>query len=442
MSLMEAPRGMRLHIGIFGRRNVGKSSLLNAITRQEVSIVSDFAGTTTDPVEKPMELLPLGPVLFIDTAGIDDVGALGELRARRTMQIFDRTDLGVLVTEAGEWGEYEDGILDELLERKAPVVVVFNKVDLNERPAPVPRLQELTLKPVLTAAHQSRGILDFRQALLDAAPPDFIDNPTILGDLVHTGELAVLVVPIDKEAPRGRLILPQVQAIRDLMDSDALALVVKERELSHALEQLKQKPKLVVTDSQAFLKVVADTPPDVPMTSFSILFARFKGDLTSQVEGTLAVEDLKSGARILISEACSHHPIAEDIGRVKIPRWLTQYVGGKLHIEHVQGHDFPDDPSGWDLVVHCGACTFNRRAMLARILRCREAGVPITNYGLVIAYSLGIFERALAPFPAALDVYRQALRGGDGHAQDGGGEDQPGPVTAGLPGDAAVDDLC
>ena len=444
MGLMDAPRGMRLHIGLFGRRNVGKSSLLNAITRQEVSIFSDFAGTTTDPVEKPMELLPLGPVLFIDTAGIDDVGALGELRAKRTMQVFDRTDLGVLVTEAGTWGEYEDAILDEFLARKTPVVVVFNKVDLDEHPAPVPRLQELKITPVLTAAHERRGILDFRQALLDAAPPDFIDNPTILGDLVSSGELAVLVVPIDKEAPRGRLILPQVQAIRDLMDADALALVVKERELSHALEQLKAPPKLVVTDSQAFLKVAADTPPDVPMTSFSILFARFKGDLASQVEGTLAIENLKSGARILIAEACSHHPIAEDIGRVKIPRWLTQYVGGKLEIEHVQGHDFPDDLTGWDLVIHCGACTFNRRAMLARIMRAREAGVPLTNYGLVIAYSLGIFERALQPFPGALEAYRQALRAPAAPTSAAATHTSAAatPITADLPEDAAVDDLC
>ena len=435
MGLMDAPRGMRLHIGIFGRRNVGKSSLLNAITRQDVSIVSDFAGTTTDPVEKPMELLPLGPVLFIDTAGIDDVGVLGELRARRTTQVFDRTDLGVLVTEAGSWGEYEDGILDELLERKAPVVVVFNKCDLIDKPAPVPRLQELKLTPVLTAASEGRGVLDFRQALLDAAPPDFIDNPTILGDLVNSGDLAILVVPIDKEAPRGRLILPQVQSIRDLMDSDALALVVKERELRSAFARLTVPPKLVVTDSQAFLKVAADTPPEVPMTSFSILFSRFKGDLVSQVEGTLAVDDLQSGANILIAEACSHHPIAEDIGRIKIPRWLTQYVGGKLNIEHIQGHDFPDDLSGWDLVIHCGACTFNRRAMLGRILRCRQQGVPITNYGLVIAFSLGIFERALQPFPAALEALRAAQARRAGHAPAE-------PVTAGLPRGAAVDDLC
>jgi [FeFe] hydrogenase H-cluster maturation GTPase HydF len=435
VGLMDAPRGMRLHIGIFGRRNVGKSSLLNAITRQNVSIVSDFAGTTTDPVEKPMELLPLGPVLFIDTAGIDDAGVLGELRAEKTTQVFDRTDLGVLVTEAGSWGEYEDGILDEFQQRRTPVVVVFNKSDLVSTSVPVKRLRDLKITPVLTAASQGRGVLDFRQALLDNAPPDFIDNPTILGDLVNSGDLAVLVVPIDKEAPRGRLILPQVQSIRDLMDSDAMALVVKERELRSAIDRLTRPPKLVVTDSQAFLKVAADTPPEVPMTSFSILFSRFKGDLASQVEGTLAVDDLKSGAKILIAEACSHHPIAEDIGRVKIPRWLTQYVGGKLDIEHVQGHDFPDDLSGWDLVIHCGACSFNRRAMLSRILRCKASGVPITNYGLVIAYSLGIFERALQPFPAALETMRAAQARRAGHAPAE-------PVTQGLPADAAVDDLC
>jgi [FeFe] hydrogenase H-cluster maturation GTPase HydF len=400
---------MRLHIGLFGRRNVGKSSLLNAITRQDVSIVSEQAGTTTDPVEKPMELLPLGPVLFIDTAGIDDVGALGELRAKRTMQVFDRTDLGVIVTEAGIWGEFEDQILDELTARQAPVVAVFNKVDLGAVRSIPPRLKALKVHVVDTVAPEGVGILDFRQALLDTAPADFVDNPTILGDLVGPGEMAVLVVPIDKEAPRGRLILPQVQAIRDLMDTDAMALVVKERELREAFGRLQRPPRLVVTDSQAFLKVAADTPPEVPMTSFSILFARFKGDLVSQVEGTLAVEGLKSGDRVLIAEACSHHPIAEDIGRVKIPRWLTQYVGGKLEFEHMQGRDFPEDPGRYDLIVHCGACTFNRRAMLGRIMRCRQAGVPITNYGLIIAYSLGIFERALRPFPAALDALRSVL---------------------------------
>jgi len=388
---------------------VGKSSLLNAITRQQVSIVSEFAGTTTDPVEKPMELLPVGPVLFIDTAGIDEVGALGALRVEKTRQVFERTDLAVLVAQAGQWEAFEEGILAEVVRREIPLIVVFNKMDLG-RPDQkiVDELRNRKIPVVHTEALSGQGILDFRQAILDSVPDEFVNNPAILGDLVGPDEMAVLVVPIDKEAPKGRLILPQVQSIRDLLDSDAYCLVVKERELRSALQRLNRPPKLVVTDSQAFLKVAADTPREVPLTSFSILFARFRGDLLSQVLGTMAVEKLKTGDKVLIAEACSHHPIGEDIGRVKIPRWLSQYVGGKLEFEHVQGHDFPQDIRQYKLIVHCGACVANRREMLNRILRCRQEGVPITNYGLVIAYSLGIFDRALEPFPAALEVYRNA----------------------------------
>ncbi len=402
------PKGFRLHIGLFGRRNVGKSSLLNAITRQYVSIVSEVAGTTTDPVEKPMELLPLGPVLFIDTAGIDDTGALGELRIEKTRQVLNRTDLGVIISEADVWGDFEEKLLGELRARKIPVIAVFNKSDLAESNGKILNRLALEKIPVVkTSVLSGKGILDFRQALLNTAPPEFVNNPKILGDLVGAGEMAILVVPIDKEAPKGRLILPQVQAIRDLLDSDASCIVVKERELRHVLESLKKPPKLVVTDSQAFLKVAADTPREVPLTSFSILFARFKGDLSELVLGTLAIDRLKPNDRILIAEACSHHPIAEDIGRVKIPRWLTQYVGGKLDFETVQGHDFPNDLSPYRLVIHCGACMMNRREMLTRLLSCRQAGVPMTNYGLTIAYSLGIFERALEPFPVAREVYQK-----------------------------------
>ena len=402
------PKGFRLHIGLFGRRNVGKSSLLNAITRQYVSIVSEFAGTTTDPVEKPMELLPLGPVLFIDTAGIDDTGALGELRIEKTRQVLNRTDLGVIISEPDVWGDFEEKLLGELRARKIPVIAVFNKSDLAESNGEIlDRLASDKIPVVKTSALSGKGILDFRQALLDTAPSEFVNTPTILGDLVGAGEMAVLVVPIDKEAPKGRLILPQVQAIRDLLDSDASCVVVKERELRHVLDGLKKPPRLVVTDSQAFLKVAADTPREVPLTSFSILFARFKGDLSELVLGTLAIDRLKPNDRILIAEACSHHPIAEDIGRVKIPRWLTQYVGGKLDFETVQGHDFPNDLSPYRLVIHCGACMMNRREMLTRLLSCRQAGVPMTNYGLTIAYSLGIFERALEPFPVACEVYQK-----------------------------------
>jgi [FeFe] hydrogenase H-cluster maturation GTPase HydF len=429
--MQSTPRSLRLHIGIFGRRNVGKSSLLNAITRQQVSIVSETAGTTTDPVEKPMELLPLGPVLFVDTAGVDDEGALGDLRVARTRAVLDRVDIGILVAEAGAWGAFEEGLLAEIARRKAPAIVVFNKSDLQgpegrreagsgrrrEAEAPEAGASDALHTPpfgsepratVHVSALTGAGLADLREAILRLAPADFFDNRRLVADLVPPGEIAVLVVPIDKEAPKGRLILPQVMAIRDLLDGESMALVVQERELRNALARLTRPAALVVTDSQAFLKVSADVPRGVPMTSFSILMSRFQGDLAEQVRGTLGIEHLKAGDHVLVAEACSHHPIGEDIGRVKIPRWLTQYVGAKLDFAHAQGRDFPADPSAYRLVVHCGNCMGNRREMLSRIMRCREAGVPITNYGLTIAYSLGIFERALEPFPAALETFRAA----------------------------------
>lgn len=395
-------KGFRLHIGLFGRRNVGKSSLLNAMTRQSVSIVSDIAGTTTDPVEKPMELLPLGPVLFIDTAGIDDVGALGEQRVAKTNRVIDRTDLAVIVTD-GSWSEFENRLVERFETYRTNIVVVFNKTDVSPVSTQVAQmLSEKQIPYVNTVAKDCVGIDDVRHALLNAAPEEYLGNVPIVGDLVPPGQTAVLVVPIDKEAPKGRLILPQVQTIRDLLDNDAAALVVKERELKYVLDNFKNPPALVITDSQAFLKVAADTPSNIPMTSFSVLFSRFKGDLTIQAKGALAVDTLVPGDKILVAEACSHHPIGEDIGRVKIPRWLTQYVGGQLDFHTVQGQDFPEDISPYKLVIHCGGCMFNRKAMMSRLHRCQTAGVPITNYGLVIAFSLGIFERALAPFPAAL----------------------------------------
>ncbi|UFS70421.1 [FeFe] hydrogenase H-cluster maturation GTPase HydF [Geomonas sp. RF6] len=408
--MKSAPKGVRLHIGLFGRRNVGKSSLLNALTRQNVSIVSDVAGTTTDPVEKPMELLPIGPVLFIDTAGIDDVGALGEMRVQKTRQIFDRTDIGIVVAVAGEWGEFEEAILKELTERLTPTIVVFNKIDVADVSAEhLERFRRDEIPCIQTAAMNGSGVLDVREALIKLTPEEYLNAPSILGDLVGPGDLAVLVVPIDTEAPKGRLILPQVQSIRDLLDNDSFCMVVKERELRDALGLLNRPPALVVTDSQAFLKVAGDTPDGVPLTSFSILFARSKGDLSAFVAGAVAIENLRPGDKVLVCEACSHHPIGEDIGRVKIPRWLTQYVGGKLEFTHFQGHDFPPDLGSYKLVVHCGSCMWNRREMLSRILHCQRAGVPITNYGLAIAFSLGILERALGPFPSALEVYRQHL---------------------------------
>ena len=403
-----APKGLRLHIGFFGRRNVGKSSLLNALTRQKVSIVSSVPGTTTDPVEKAMELLPLGPVLFIDTAGLDDTGALGAMRTEKTRQVYDRTEIGVLVAEGHEWGPFEEQILSELAARNVPVIVAFNKCECS-RPGPdlVARLEAGKHPVVIVSAALGSGLDELRAALLAAAPADFINNPVILGDLVGPGEMAILVVPIDKEAPKGRLILPQVQAIRDLLDHHAFCMVVQEPELPRALGRLKEPPRLVVTDSQAFESVAKVTPRSIPLTGFSVLMSRFKGDLAEQVRGAMAIERLNPGDRVLIAEACTHHPIGDDIGRVKIPRWLSQYAGGELRFDTVQGHDFPRDLSCYKLVVHCGACMWNRKEMLSRIQQCLQAGVPVTNYGLAIAYSLGILERALEPFPEA----RQALRG-------------------------------
>ncbi|MBD3223806.1 MAG: [FeFe] hydrogenase H-cluster maturation GTPase HydF [Caldithrix sp.] len=404
--MKKTPKGLRLHIGIFGRRNVGKSSLLNAITGQSVSIVSEEAGTTTDPVEKSMELLPIGPVHFIDTAGLDDVGALGALRVQRAKTIIDRTDVAMLVCEAAQWGAFEDDLINLFQTERIPVIVCFNKTDIQApNKEKVHQLQQQGVDVVQTAASRQAGIDEVKEALIRKTPEEYLTPPSILSDLVPPGEMAMLVVPIDLEAPKGRLILPQVQTIRDLLDNDAYCMVVKERELRDALDRLKRPPALIVTDSQAFLKVAGDTPEEIPMTSFSILFARFKGDLPTFVQGALSIEQLQPGDNVLIAEACSHHPIGEDIGRVKIPRWLTQYVGGKLQFEHVQGHDFPQDLSPYKLIIHCGSCTFNPKFLFSRIHKCRTAGVPITNYGIAIAYALGIFKRALQPFPQVQDMY-------------------------------------
>jgi len=406
---MRAPKSFRLHIGIFGRRNAGKSSILNALTHQEVSIVSEIAGTTTDPVEKPMELLPLGPVLFIDTAGIDDSGLLGDMRVSKTYAVFDRTDLGVIISSYAAWGDFEHTIMEEFRKREIPFIVVFNKIDLYPEDLNISAmLDSVKIEYVNTDAPSGKGIEDLRQLLLKTAPSGFINRQAILADLVPPGEMAVLVVPIDKEAPQGRLILPQVQSIRDLLDHDAFCMVVKERELREALSRLNRLPKLVVTDSQAFMKVAADTPKEIMLTSFSILFARYQADLPEMVRGAMAIDNLNPGDKILIAEACTHHPIGEDIGSVKIPRWLTQYVGGTLEFDNMRGRDFPPNVSDYKLIIHCGACMWNRREMLSRIMKARQAGVPITNYGLTIAYSLGIFERALEPFPEALEIFQSA----------------------------------
>ncbi len=397
--MLKTPKGNRLHIGIFGRRNVGKSALLNALTRQTVSIVSEIAGTTTDPVEKPMEMLPIGPVLFIDTAGIDDEGFLGAKRIARTRQIFDRVDIGILVAEASTWSRYERELVAEFKKRQVPVIVAFNKSDLYEPAAELLNvLAGEHIPAIRTIATQGRGAVELRAALIDLLPEDFLRPPGILDGLVKTGETIVLVVPIDKEAPKGRIILPQVQTIRAALDSNAQCVVVTEFQLSAALRNLQKPPVLVVTDSQAFAKVAVDTPPEIPMTSFSILFARQKGDLQAFIGGARTIAALKPGDAVLIAEACTHHPIADDIGTEKIPRWLNHLVGGELHFEHAQGHDFPEDLPRYQLVIQCGSCMQNRREVLTRIARCQSASVPITNYGLAIAYAHGILERAIAPF--------------------------------------------
>ncbi len=395
------PRGNRLHIAIFGRRNAGKSSLINALTNQDIAVVSNVPGTTTDPVYKAMEILPVGPVVIIDTAGIDDTGDLGQLRVQRSLDILNKADMVLLVIDAGAGvTAFEEDIARRCQEKKLPVVVVLNKIDAH--PVTAKDLadikEKLGLEPVAVSALTKQGIGELKIALVQTAPPSW-DEQTIVGDLLNPGDLAVLVVPIDLAAPKGRLILPQVQTIRDILDHDAMAYVVKERELKECISTLNKKPKIVITDSQAFLKADADTPPDVLLTSFSILFARYKGDLESLVAGAKAIGRLKPGDKVLIAEACSHHRMEDDIGTVKIPRWLRQIVGGELDFHWSSGHRFPEDLSEYKLVVHCGSCMINRREMLSRIMQVQQAGVPIVNYGVCIAYVQGILRRVLSPFP-------------------------------------------
>ncbi len=396
------PRGNRLHIAIFGRRNAGKSSLINALTNQEIALVSSVAGTTTDPVYKTMEILPLGPVVVIDTAGIDDEGELGELRVRKTLEVLSKTDLTMLVMDAGNTvSRFEVELVGLCREKNLPVVGVLNKTDLFKvsEEAKKAFLDRLGLEPLVVSAVTGKGITDLKIAIIRNAPAAW-DNQTIVGDLLEPGDIAILVVPIDLAAPKGRLILPQVQTIRDILDQDCISLVVKERELREAIINLNKKPRIVITDSQAFLKADADTPPEVLLTSFSILFARYKGDLETMVAGAKAIDNLRPGDKVLMAEACTHHRVEDDIGRVKVPRWLRQSVGGELHFDWSSGSGFPDDLSGYQLVIHCGGCMINRREMLARIARAREAGVPIVNYGVAIAHLMGILPRALSPFPA------------------------------------------
>ena len=403
MSMNSTPRSNRIHIALFGKRNAGKSSLINAITKQETAVVSPVKGTTTDPVYKSMELLPLGPVVFIDTAGLDDEGELGELRKRKTLEVVEKTDLALLVVDAEEGlSDFDISLAAYLRQKKIPSLGVLNKIDLEAGSEPLLKemREKLELAVYAVSAASGKGINELRKAMGEAVPDDE-DKFKIVGDLVRPGDFVVLVTPIDKAAPKGRLILPQQQTIRDILEADAIAVVTKEYELKETLERLGTKPALVITDSQAFLKVAADTPKDVPLTSFSILFARHKGDLAELVRGARALEKLQDGDKILVAEACTHHQQSDDIGRVKIPRWIRQNTGKELHFEHASGYTFPGNITDYSLIVHCGSCMLNRRSMLHRIAQAVDAGVPIVNYGVLIAYVQGIFPRAIDLFPLA-----------------------------------------
>lgn len=409
------PRSMRLQIAVAGRANSGKSSFLNLISGQDVAITSPLPGTTTDVVEKAMELRPLGPVLFLDTAGIDDRTALGDRRIERSGRAFDRADVILLVTEAGIWEEPEERLLKAARERKISLIPVINKTDLAEPSREfLEALQKRTgFAPLCVSAVGGKGererlLPQLKEALLAGCPDDFLKPPPLLGDLVKPGDTVVLIVPVDIQAPKGRLILPQVQALRDTLDSDALCCVVKESDYRRMLGNLREKPALVVCDSQVVDLMVRETPQEIACTTFSILFSRLKGDMPLLAEGAAAIRLLTPGDRILIAEACTHHASEDDIGRVKIPRWLASTVGGALDVTVGAGRDYPRDLSRYKLVIHCGSCMLNRRETLRRMELARQSGVPITNYGMAISACHGLLERVLSPFPDALDAFRSA----------------------------------
>ena len=406
--LNKTPNANRLHIAIFGKRNMGKSTLINAITNQNIAIVSDYAGTTTDPVYKAMEILPIGPVVLIDTAGFDDEGTLGELRIEKTLEVIKKTDIALLVVDSKGFSYFDVNIINKLKETNTPFIVVLNKSDLNDSNCIF--LEELKTEDYIftqVSAKEKIKIEELKNLIIKHSPKSF-EQPSILGELINPGDHVVLVTPIDTGMPKGRLILPQVQMIRDILDNDAIVHQCKEKELRYLLDSLKIKPKLVITDSQVFSSVSADTPEDIALTSFSILFAKYKGDLFKLVEGAKALKNLKAGDKVLIAEACTHHAQPDDIGTVKIPRWIKSHINSDIIFEFTSGRDYPDNLHEYKLVIHCGACTLNRKEMLNRIESSLEKGTPIINYGLCIAYLHGIFERALKPFP---EVYYEWIDG-------------------------------
>jgi len=398
------PVSERMHIAIFGRRNAGKSSLINALTGQELAVVSDVPGTTTDPVYKTMELLPVGPVVIIDTAGMDDEGELGSLRVEKTNDVLRKTNFAIVVVSALEGiTDFELDFIRKVKEKGIPVVCAVNKLDLKSLDqGDMEEIRSRVGIPVIGVSSLLKtGIEELKKAISDNAVYEDRDL-SICGDLISPGDFVVLVTPIDKAAPKGRLILPQQQTIRDIIEKDAMAVITKEYELKETIENLGKRPSLVITDSQAFLKVSADVPEDIPLTSFSILFARYKGELMEMVRGLKRIESLKSGSRVLVVEGCTHHRQADDIGKVKIPRWVRQLSGGEIEFEWASGNFFPKDIKKYDLIIHCGGCMLNNKEMQYRINFSKENNVAITNYGMLIAYVQGILKRALAPFPATL----------------------------------------
>ena len=410
MQMNQTPSSERVHIGFFGRRNAGKSSVLNAVTGQDLAVVSDVKGTTTDPVQKSMELLPLGPVVVIDTPGIDDEGELGALRVKKSYQVLNKSDAAVLVVDASLGLCEEDfAFIEHIQKKQIPYAVAFNKSDLAPSASLAKDLQYLKehhIDFVSVSTADLSGIDTLKEKIATLAKTEDT-KLRIVADLIHPSDFVVLVVPIDKAAPKGRLILPQQQTIRDLLEAGAASIVVRETELEKTLEEIGKKPALVITDSQAFGKVSKIVPEDIKLTSFSILFARYKGDLEEEVRGVKALEHLEEGAKILIAEGCTHHRQCDDIGTVKIPRWLKQYTGKDFDIHTSSGNSFPEDLDTYDLVIHCGGCTLNRREMKNRIARVKDAGVPIVNYGIFIAATQGILKRTLEPFEEASRILNE-----------------------------------
>lgn len=403
MQMNQTPSSERVHIGFFGRRNAGKSSVLNAVTGQDLAVVSDVKGTTTDPVQKSMELLPLGPVVVIDTPGIDDEGELGALRVKKSYQVLNKSDAAVLVVDASLGLCEEDFAFIEHIEKKQiPYAVAFNKSDLAPSASLAKDLQYLKehqIDFVSVSTADLSGIDTLKEKIATLAKTEDT-KLRIVADLIHPSDFVVLVVPIDKAAPKGRLILPQQQTIRDILEADATAIVVKEYELRDTLAHLGKKPRLVITDSQVFAKVSADTPADIMLTSFSILFARYKGNLPALIKGVTALEQIEDGDKILVSEGCTHHRQCDDIGSVKLPRWIRQYTGKEPEFVFSSGTEFPADLSPYKMIVHCGGCMLNEREMKYRLACAKDQNIPMTNYGILIAYIQGILKRSVEPFPA------------------------------------------